>query len=246
MTEPEPSDSAALIDALRASGAERFDPAGFRFIEALGRRMAAQQGHARQRLEQRLATAVAEYRQRLDRAGRDADDALAHGASRFPEAAEALRQHREARDLQAMQCLLAKLEARSGSRALTELLAQLAPQTPPAAADTPVPAARVERPPVELKSVRMFRRTWSRLRVDQQLADALAQAPEDAGPLNSHSLVLRALRLMRDISPDYLEQFAGYVEALLWLEQVSGGGPAPKSAGRGERGGKRKTGRGSA
>lgn len=72
----------------------------------------------------------------------------------------------------------------------------------------------------ELKSVRNFRNTWSQLSVEKQLTQALAQAPENAGPLNSHQLVLRSLSVMRNLSPDYLSRFMSYVDTLLWLDQV--------------------------
>jgi hypothetical protein len=71
----------------------------------------------------------------------------------------------------------------------------------------------------ELKSVRYFRNTWSKLSVDKRVAQALDQAPKNAGPINSHSLVLRSLALMRDISPDYLNRFTSYVDTLLCLDQ---------------------------
>ena len=72
----------------------------------------------------------------------------------------------------------------------------------------------------ELKAIRHFRNTWSRLSVDQQLRQAIEQAPENAGPLNSHGLVLQSLALMRDISPDYLKRFMSYADSLLWLDQA--------------------------
>jgi hypothetical protein len=72
----------------------------------------------------------------------------------------------------------------------------------------------------ELKSMRYFRNTWSRLSVDRQVTQAIEQGPENAGPLNSHLLVLRSLALMRDISPDYLNRFVSYVDTLLWLDQA--------------------------
>jgi hypothetical protein len=43
----------------------------------------------------------------------------------------------------------------------------------------------------------------------------LQQAPKNAGPINSHMLVLRSLELMCDISPDYLDCFMSYAETLL-------------------------------
>jgi hypothetical protein len=71
----------------------------------------------------------------------------------------------------------------------------------------------------ELKSIRHFRNTWSKLSVDKQLSQALGQAPKNAGPINSHMLVLRSLALMRDLSPDYLHRFMSYADTLLCLDK---------------------------
>jgi hypothetical protein len=75
-------------------------------------------------------------------------------------------------------------------------------------------------PRPELKSVRLFRNTWSKLSADKQLNTALDQAPKNAGPINSHMLVLRSLALMRDLSPDYLNRFISYADTLVHLEQT--------------------------
>ncbi len=72
----------------------------------------------------------------------------------------------------------------------------------------------------ELKSVRQYRNTWSQLSAQKQVAQALGQAPKNAGPINSHMLVLRSLELMRDIAPDYLNRFMAYADTLLCLEQT--------------------------
>ena len=72
----------------------------------------------------------------------------------------------------------------------------------------------------ELKALRYFRNTWSKLSVDRQVAQAIEQAPENAGPLNSHMLIVRSLATMREISPDYLNRFMSYVDSLLWLDRV--------------------------
>ncbi len=87
----------------------------------------------------------------------------------------------------------------------------------------------------ELKSVRHFRNTWSKLSADKQLSQALDQAPKNAGPINSHMLVLRSLALMREIAPDYLNRFIAYADTLLCLEQsekakYAAAKPAAKSA----------------
>ncbi|PLC42152.1 DUF2894 domain-containing protein [Ralstonia pickettii] len=78
----------------------------------------------------------------------------------------------------------------------------------------------------ELKILEDVRDTWSRVSAEKQLRDALDKVPVNAGPLNSSSLVHRSLLLMREVSPDYLRQFLSYVDALSWLERMSGEGAA--------------------
>jgi len=89
----------------------------------------------------------------------------------------------------------------------------------------------------DLKSVRRFGEVWSKIAVEQQVAQALVREPENAGPLNSHKLVLRALRLMRTLSPDYLRHFLAQMDALLWLEQNApkAAAPAAKAVRKGRR-----------
>jgi hypothetical protein len=240
---PQRIDPATLIDALRARGAERFDPVGFRFIEALARRAAAHRDGARRILDRRLAQALADYGERFDRSEREARDTLARGTARFPEAAEELRKHCEAGDFGGLHRLLARRDARGGSGPLAELLAHIGRHAPEGTTGRPAQATgTMVEPQGELKSLRYFRSTWSRLRADRHLSHAFARAPENAGPLNSHFLVLQALTQMRDISPECLDQFMSYVDALLWLDQADGGrGPARKNPVRGEPNKKRKS-----
>lgn len=73
----------------------------------------------------------------------------------------------------------------------------------------------------DMKSVRQFSEVWSKISADQQVAQALHRAPENAGPLNSQKLVLRSLSLMRRLSPDYLQRFMSRVDSLLWLESAN-------------------------
>jgi hypothetical protein len=106
---------------------------------------------------------------------------------------------------------------------LVRHIAQHSPQKADGRLDAPVA------PRVELKSVRYFRNTWSRLSAEKQVTHALDQAPKNAGPINSHAVVLRSLALMRDISPDYLNRFMSYVDTLLCLDQGDKGAlPAAK------------------
>ena len=78
-----------------------------------------------------------------------------------------------------------------------------------------------------------FRKTWTSLRAESQLRESFVQVPQNAGPLNSNSLVHRSLSLMRELSPGYLQHFLTYVDALSWMEQMNGGdAPASKEAAR--------------
>lgn len=74
----------------------------------------------------------------------------------------------------------------------------------------------------ELKGAQRFRETWSRICAEEDVTQAVERGPENAGPLNSHMLVLRTLGLMRDLSPDYLRRFMSHADTLLWLEQAHG------------------------
>lgn len=66
--------------------------------------------------------------------------------------------------------------------------------------------------------VAQFRQQLGKMSVQKQVTQAISQAPQNAGPINSHMLVLRSLGLMRDLSPDYLNRFMGYVDTLLFLD----------------------------
>jgi hypothetical protein len=106
--------------------------------------------------------------------------------------------------------------------ALADLLAHLARHADDplasglAGVGTAAPSAATE-----LKAVRHYRSTWSRLSVDRRMTQSLATVPENAGPLNTQRLMHQALTTMRAASPEYLYRFMSHVEALLWLDQAS-------------------------
>jgi hypothetical protein len=110
-------------------------------------------------------------------------------------------------------------------------LSQLVAMLNRRAADTAATPARMAAPQ-PLKSVLAFQGTWSRLRVEQRLRQALAQVPAQAGPLHSARIVSRALQTLHDLSPAYLDAFMTHVDALQWMEQASGGGDLTARASR--------------
>ena len=78
--------------------------------------------------------------------------------------------------------------------------------------------------------VAQFRQQLGKISVQKQVTQAIAQAPQNAGPINSHMLVLRSLGLMRELSPDYLHRFMGYVDTLLFLDSPTTVKASPKKA----------------
>lgn len=110
-------------------------------------------------------------------------------------------------------------------------LSQLVARLNRHAVDTATTPARMAAPQ-PLKSVVAFQGTWSMLRVEQRLRQALAQVPAQAGPLHSARIVSRALETLHELSPAYLDAFMTHVDALQWMEQASGGGDLTPRASR--------------
>lgn len=241
------SETDATLQALRVQGAAHFDPVRFRFIEALASRAVSHQGEVRRLLDGKLAAALQDYRTRLEAGHQAADQVLSLALKDHHDAAEALVQYRQEGDFRRLRQALAELDAGKGRRPLGELLVHIRHASKEApdgvSGGRGLDAGKIGG---ELKSIALFRDTWLNLSVNQQLSAALAQAPDNAGPLNSHILALQSLELMRETSPDYLQHFISYVDGLLWLELAeSGSKPAPKAgAVRSERDKKRKSGRG--
>ena len=84
----------------------------------------------------------------------------------------------------------------------------------------------------ELKSAQRFRESWAVLCAEEVVDQASTQAPQNAGPLNAHMLVLRTLGLLRELSPDYLRRFLTHTETLMWLEGQQGRGAGGAKAKR--------------
>ena len=201
-----------LLAGMKDQGAERFDPAGWHYLDTLARHAAAHEGSVRRLLEAKLERAASSFSERLEQARADAAKRLAAAGELHPQASAELQRLYAASDFKGLRYCLATLEAREHCAALAGLVSQLQPRQSPATA--------VDSPTLDLKTVRESRATWARMSVDKQLAQAMKQAPINAGPINSHMLVIRSLALMQAISPDYLNHFVSYVDTLLLLEPV--------------------------
>jgi hypothetical protein len=203
----------ATIEAWRASGAHLRDPVRFRLIDALCRRAQAHRGATRRVLDERLTQLIAAHEARLALPAPVHDHVVAsRPSSPCPTATH--------RAVPAVRAAAARPVHRSALRSLLDELAHPAPAAAlpgaarPQTLEPPTPA------PAELKAVRYFKRTWTRLSAEQRLTQALSKVPENPGPLNSNHLVHRALLLMREGSPEYLHRFMSYVDTLLWLDDL--------------------------
>ncbi|WP_295375334.1 DUF2894 domain-containing protein [uncultured Pseudacidovorax sp.] len=230
----------ARLAAWRDAGADRADPAAFLAMEALARRTAGQPQRIQQLLLPRLEAALDRYAASLTAwpgpTGEARAAAPAHTTARapLPSRPPALSGVAAGRGTAATVAVAAVAAVATPAAtpprgALGQLADALAQRGRGAAEDGPPLLATAEgqsRPP-ELKALRRFRGTWSRLSAQQRLREATAQVPAQAGPLNSHHLVHRALALMQQLSPGYLEHFVGHVDALLSIEQLQSPPPPP-------------------
>lgn len=187
-----------LLQALRSEGAQRLDPMRFHYLEVLQQRLPGAPDEVRRILQGKLDEALADYAERFRQSQTQAlDDA-------------------------------AKVRAKPVSVAATASpLAQLTRQLHSISQQAPEPGGTSLRlgdeapDPSEMKSLRRFREAWSKIAAEDQVDKAIGRGPENAGPLNSHLLALRSLRLMRGLSPDYLQRFMVHLEALQWLDQAN-------------------------
>jgi hypothetical protein len=207
-------DIQARLDALRSSGAAERDPIRFAYLDALARRAATQPETIRQALAAKISAAADE----LASHPAPAPSAIAPTSSASP-----------------LTELLAYISGHAHGQPEATQAADAAAVPPgdlrPKAKD---PSTGRNRQTPELKSVAYFRNEWSRLSSEQQLSQTLAQAPENAGPMNSQHLVLRSLQVMHDIAPDYLHGFMSYIDALIWLEHAAPAKPATARSAWGE------------
>lgn len=190
----------ARLDALRASGVAECDPIRFSYLDALTRRAATQPEPVRMALSARIRVAAGELASRQITA--PVEIAQTSSVSPLADLLAYISQHADEPS--------GSIPAAMDHSAVSQ---NLRPNPQNAS------RGRARQAP-ELKSVAYFRNEWSKLSTEQQLTQTLAQAPENAGPMNSQHLVLRSLQVMHEIAPDYLQGFMSYIDTLIWLEHA--------------------------
>lgn len=177
----------ALADklaTLRDAGAPAQDAAGWLHVLSLQERSQAHQGAARALLDRKLNQALDALQARM-----------AAGLFAGAKAASSSCSSSTALEPSALGHLVHAWQARRTSSQAVQ--------------PTPNLLSSLESPRVQA-----FREELAKLRTHKQVSHALSQAPLNAGPLNSHMLVLKCMSLMREASPDYLQHLVVYVETL--------------------------------
>jgi hypothetical protein len=209
------------VQALRsppvAGGAPPLDPVRLHYIESLARRLQAAPSSVQKVLQAKLHAALRDLGAGTETATPAAHPDLveAPSAAKHPEPVEAQVKGLVPRRTKPK----ARPEAALPAAPLS-LLGQLNQHIQAVSAQSPG-SSQTSSPP-DLKSAVRFRETWARISAETEVDKATHRAPENAGPLNAHNLVLRTLALMRELSPDYLRRFMGHTESLLWLDQAYG------------------------
>jgi hypothetical protein len=194
------ADLQAKLDVLRANGGAERDPIRFAYLNALARRAAAQPEYIRQKLNERFSAAASKLAARPTVA-----PTAPHRKNNTSPLANLLvyisqQVHAQPETLPINVPTVANRNFHQNSQNVSTSHTLQVP---------------------ELRSVTYFHNTWSKLSTEQQLTETLAQAPENAGPMNSQHLVLRSLQIMNEISPDYLQGFMSYIDTLIWLEYAA-------------------------
>ena len=243
------------LSLLVESGANRFDPVAFSFIESMAKRAEDLRGMVRGIVERRALEALAEYQSRFDQARAEASGTLASLIQTFPNHEAQGKELFETSQFQALGRMLGKLERQARRPSLVELrsavgrlvvdeatagqqmsfdalLAQHEADVVEACGDEFGPRPKVD-DSHELKSFKLFRDTWARLHSERVVTQAIQSRPKNPGPLNPQMLAIKSLSTMRELSPDYLNRFVSYVDTLLWLEQSEAAMQPDKSASKG-------------
>ncbi|KXS52310.1 MAG: hypothetical protein AWU57_3308 [Marinobacter sp. T13-3] len=191
-----------LVRHLREARADRADPVRFRYLESLEQRLRARglQGSVHwQKLEQ----TVSDYHARYDQPEPERQPAEADTPSLLAALTEQLNQ------------VQASASTDNRASALEQFIFgptenELEPGSGGSAVQHPQPLKAMARAQADRGSeVRKAR-----------IRHAIEQTPEDAGPMNAHRLVSRAIATMQRLSPDYLDRFAHYTDTLMSLEQL--------------------------
>ncbi|BAP13093.1 MAG: hypothetical protein AOY29_10720 [Alcanivorax borkumensis] len=225
---PSPSPSATLealterLEALQEQGGEHFDPVRFSFLASLTQRLAtlpAPPAGTLSKLDNQLSeyqSAFSQAKATLDAAGEAGDDP-AQFRPRLRRASQPAGPSPFA-PLHRAYSLMTTDDSPEENNTLAGLLKQQEKQV---LADNGASAPPLPPKQRELNALRQLRSQRQAQQARQRIDDAITQTPSDAGPLNSHRMVTRAIETLRELSPAYLEHFVNYLDTLMSLEKIA-------------------------
>jgi Protein of unknown function (DUF2894) len=202
----------AEFNALKtACGAQ--DPVRLRFIESLLQKAENGRGALAEVLEVKLRKAIDDYRK------------LESGAGEVSQTTELTTRTRELNHLTQVLNSMQGDEHDSQAAPLDQALRQQELDLVDAVAvEAQQSGANVQARQEELRAARRFHSAMTRLNAEKVVAQAIAEVPEESGPLNPQRLATSSLEVMKDLSPHYLNRFVSYVDTLFWLESAGRGG----------------------
>ncbi|TGD73367.1 DUF2894 domain-containing protein [Mangrovimicrobium sediminis] len=223
------------LQALRTVGAGRFDAARFAYLEALVARAQAAQGELASWFEQRAREALGRYTEQAEQAREDWASRARELFDAVPALAPAINAALADWDGRA----LARLEHSCRQQPAPGPLLALVTQIEALHADSPLDEGgsslegdlrQQERAVLaefgaglaspELRSARSYRQRMQRSGAQRLLAQSVAEAPQESGPLNPQKLVTRALASMQELSPQCSARYVTWLNTLLYLEQL--------------------------
>lgn len=199
----EPDAIDPLLAGLKQAGRDQVDPVRFRYLEVLAHRLRAK-GLQGTRHWQKLEQAVAEYQARSEQlAGAEQPELSGQTGQRSP-----------------LQLLLdalnhsAELPATNAPSPLEKLIFG-------EESEEATQSAATNRSPRPLKAMTRAQADRGHQALHARIRQAIEQTPENAGPMNAHRLVSRAIATMETLSPEYLNRFVNYADTLLALERLA-------------------------
>ena len=222
---------------------ESFDATRYAYLQGLYERVQLPSHSNNKVLLEKLSVTLQQYQQDYQQAKQQAEELLLEIVGIFPDAqsnAEALVRENNFRELKRFyQRLLEKQKQQEHVKSLSELLSalnrdQLDKVNLPSSLDevllqqelnarkkaglsSALENTQTQRP--QLQSMKGIRESMKYFNLDRMIIDAIEKEPENAGPHNPHMLAIKSLIKMKDLSPQYLRRFAGYIETVLWLEK---------------------------
>ncbi len=193
----------SLLESLRQNGAHQNDPVWFRYLESFEQRLRSkglQGGTAHWR---KLEQAVSDYQAKFDDAGQPEPAPSAAESSPLSALLSRLNQSSEP----SVEAPRSALEQRVFGQQTKDLSQAL----PASSSNNPQP----------LKAMMRARADQGTHALQARIRQAIESTPKDAGPMNAHRLVSRAIAEMQKLSPEYLERFARYTDTLLALERLN-------------------------